>query len=180
VLLGQNVFVPYSSPISNPAQRRLYAVTAASKRAGYPIRLALIGGKSDLGAVSSLFGKPQKYAIFLSYELTGIVSGPVLVVMPSGFGLAVGGAARGTAALSGLRIGAGGDGLAAAAVSATERLAAAAGHRLPANAASGGSLGASGGTVRRAVTAAVVLLALAALGIGAGLAGRLGRVRRSA
>jgi hypothetical protein len=166
------VFVPYSTPVSNTFQRHLYAVTAAAKRAGYPIKLALIAGRSDLGAVSSLFGRPQRYANFLSYELTGIVSGPLLVVMPSGFGLAVGGSARSTAALAGIAIAPGSGGLARAAITATERLAAAAAHALPAGAAGGGSLGASGATVRHAVTAVIVLLALAALGIGSGLVRR--------
>jgi hypothetical protein len=173
VLLGQDVFVPYSSPVSRTVQRQLYAVTAAAKRAGYPIKLALIAGRSDLGAVSSLFGRPQRYASFLSYELSGIASGPVLVVMRAGFGLAVGGSARSTAALAGIPTASGSGGLAAAAITATERLAAGAGHPLPAGAAgAGGSLGASGGTVRHAVTAVIVLLALAALGIGFGLVRR--------
>jgi hypothetical protein len=170
VLLGQDVFVTYSAPVSKQMQRELYAVTAAAARAGYPIRLALIAGKSDLGAVSSLYGRPQRYASFLSYELTGIVSAPVLVVMHAGFGLAVDGSARPTGALHGIAIGAGGDDLATAAVAATERLAAAAGHPLPAGAArAGGSVGASAGTVRHALSAIVVLAALAALGVGSGL-----------
>src|SRR5581483_4766273 len=86
VLLGQNVFLPYS-PISPTMQRRLYAVCDASRRAGYPVRIALIAARSDLGVVPALFGRPQAYARFLSSELAGVVNGPVLVVLPDGFGL---------------------------------------------------------------------------------------------
>src|SRR5690348_12025229 len=96
VLLGQTVFLPYA-PISPTVQRQIYAVTAAAAKAGYPLRVALIGAKSDLGVVPALFGKPGQYARFLSSELTGVVNGPVLVVMPSGFGLAARGNALSTA-----------------------------------------------------------------------------------
>ena len=65
VLLGQNVFVPYS-PLSPTIKRRLYAVCDAAQRAGYPLRIALIASKSDLGVVPSVFGKPRVYARFLS------------------------------------------------------------------------------------------------------------------
>ena len=88
VLLGQDVFLPYS-PVAPAVQQHLYAVTAAARRAGYPLKVALISATTDLGVVPSLFGKPSSYAQFLSAELAGVVPGPVLVVMPSGFGLAV-------------------------------------------------------------------------------------------
>ena len=75
VLLGQDVFLPYS-PVSPAVQQRLYAV-AAARRAGYPIKIALIGAATDLGVVPSLFGKPAGYAQFLSAELAGVVAGAV-------------------------------------------------------------------------------------------------------
>ena len=87
VLLGQDVFLPYS-PISTTSEHQLYAVTAAARQAGYPLKVALIAGKSDLGVLPALFGKPAPYARFLSSEMAGVVNGPVLVVMPDGFGLA--------------------------------------------------------------------------------------------
>lgn len=175
VLLGQDVFLPYS-PISARVQRELYAVTAAARHAGYPLKLALIGSKSDLGVVPTLFRRPAAYARFLSAELAGVASGPVLVVMPDGFGLAVGGGGRSVTGLSGVRIGSGADGLGLAAVVATERLEAAAGHPLSAGAvaraagSSGG--GASSATIQQAVLAMLVLVALAAVGIAAGLRAR--------
>jgi hypothetical protein len=165
VLLGQDVFLPYS-PVSPAVQQRLYAAAAAARRAGYPIKIALIGAATDLGVVPSLFGKPAGYAQFLSAELAGVVSGPVLVVMPAGFGLAVQGKPRSITSLAGLPIAAGPDGLGTAAVGATERLAAAAGHLLPAGTAGAGS-GAGSDTIRPAVTTIAILALLA----GAAMAG---------
>jgi hypothetical protein len=172
VLLGQDVFLPYS-PISPTVQRRLYAIAAASQTVGYPLKIALIGAKTDLGVVPTLLGKPETYARFLSAELSGVVNGPVLVVMPAGFGLAARGNALSVASLQQIRIGPGADGLGLAAITAAGRLAAAAGHPLPADAASPGlSLGASAPTVSHALTAIVVMALLAALTIAAALYAR--------
>jgi hypothetical protein len=170
VLLGQDVFLPYS-PVSPAVQQRLYAVTAAARRSGYPLKVALISATTDLGVVPSLFGKPSSYAQFLSAELAGVVPGPVLVVMPRGFGLAVQGRPRATTALAGLPIGAGPDGLGTAAVTATERLAAAAGHTLPAGAA-GSAAGAGASTIRRAGTAVAILALLAGAAMAAAVVAR--------
>jgi hypothetical protein len=165
VLLSQSVYLPYSG-ISTTLQRQLFAVCAAAQQAGYPVRIALIAAQSDLGVVPALFNKPEAYARFLSAELGGVVHGPVLVVMPAGVGLASQGHALSTGSLGGAH-GApsrGPDGLAAAALAAVPRLAAAAGHPLPASAADASSRasGASAGTVRDALIALVVLGLLAA------------------
>jgi hypothetical protein len=173
VLLGQDVFLPYSS-ISPTIQRRLFAVAAAAKTAGYPLKIALIGARTDLGVLPSLFGQPEAYARFLSSELTGVVAEPVLVVMPAGFGLALDGHARSTTPLHGIPVRSGTDGLGRAALAATERLAASAGHPLPAGAATTGpSLGASSATVRHALIAIAILALVAAAGIGAALRARI-------
>jgi hypothetical protein len=167
VLLGQDVFLPYA-PISPTVQRELYSVTAAAAKAGYPLRVALIAAKSDLGVVPALFDKPGQYAKFLSYELNGVVNGPVLVVMPNGFGLAARGNALSVAAVSGIRVGAGTNGLGTAAISATERLATAAGHPLPAGAvnASAPIAGATSSTVSSSLIAIGILGALALVAAG--------------
>jgi hypothetical protein len=177
VLLGQDVFLPYS-PISAGVERRLYAEADAARRAGFPVKIALIGSRSDLGVVPVLFAKPEQYARFLSEELSGVVRTPVLVVMPSGFGVAVVGRARSVSELAGLRIAPGADGLGSAAIDATARLAAAAGHPLPANATvPPAGAGASPATTRHALTAMLVLALLAGAAIGAAL---VARSRRSA
>jgi hypothetical protein len=176
VLLGQDVFLPYA-PISPTAQRQVYAVAASAHAAGYPLKVALIGAKSDLGVVPALFDKPGQYARFLSTELTGVVRSPVLVVMPNGFGLATQGNADPVGSLAAIHIGAGTDGLATAAIAATERLAADAGHRLPANAASAQapSLGASTSTVRHSIVALVILGLLAAVALTVAIVARARR-----
>jgi hypothetical protein len=175
VLLGQNVFLPYS-PISQALQRQLYGISDAAARAGYAVRVALIGSRSDLGVVPGLFGRPAAYARFLSSELAGVVTGPVLVVMPQGFGLAQQGHALSVNALRGVALSPGTDGLGTAALSAVRRLAAASGHPLPASSAlSGGGAGASSATVRRALLATAVLCALAVIAIAAALAARARR-----
>ena len=51
---------------------------------------------SDLGSIPSLFGHPTEYARFLGLELSLWYVGPLLVVMPAGFGIYDGG--RSTAA----------------------------------------------------------------------------------
>ena len=134
VLYIRDVFLPYDEVAKPPASALLVerAVTAA-KRAGYPVRVALIASPYDLGTASGLFGKPQAYAHFLGLELRLVFNGRLLVVMPAGFGIYHGGAP--TAAeqrlLAGLAVGAGTEGLNRAAALAVLRLAGAAGHVLP-------------------------------------------------
>ena len=170
VLLSQDVFVPYSG-MSAAVERRLFALCAAAGRAGYPVKVALIASKSDLGVVPALFNRPQAYARFLSAELGTVVREPVLVVMPAGLGLATQGhAATGTpiaTALSATRVAAAGsNALATAALEAVPRLAAAAGHPVSSTAAAASpAAGASAATVRHALIALLILGLLSAAGI---------------
>lgn len=149
VLLGQSVFYPYSPPVSASLQRELGGVTAAAKRAGFLIKVALIGSPVDLGVVPDLFGKPQRYADFLDQEISFNVKQPVLVVMPAGMGGAGLGSAA-TAALASLPRPAGAQpsDLARSAIQAVPKLAAAAGHpvRGGAGSSSGGSTNSTSGS----------------------------------
>ena len=90
VLIGQDLFPGYGT-LSPKITDELYSVTSAAEHAGYPVRIALIDSKQDLGAVPQEFGHPEKYAYFLDYEINPVVGGHILVVMPHGFGLASGG-----------------------------------------------------------------------------------------
>jgi hypothetical protein len=172
VLLGQDVFLPYTA-ISPRIEDDLYSVTTAAQKAGYPVKIALIEGKDDLGSVPQEFEHPESYADFLSDEIGTAVSGVVLVVMPNGFGLAVKAHKLSVAALSGIPIAAGTDGLGTAAIAATEKLAAAAGHPLPSNAASASvTLGAPAASVDFACETLIVLCALAALGVSVAVVAR--------
>jgi len=130
VLLTRWVFVPYGAPASAPLTQQLETTIARARKAGYPIRVAIIASPYDLGAVSSLYGKPQEYAKFLSSELTFAYHGRLLIVMPQGFGYYDSAGRRGPElrVLRGLKSGQGSDGLIAAATRAVAQLARAGGH----------------------------------------------------
>lgn len=97
VLLGESVYFPFAPAVSGALQRTLNAETAAANRAGLPVKVALIDTPPDLGVLTSLFGRPQRYADFLDQEisLTRGVKLPLLVVMRTGFGVqGIGGGAK--------------------------------------------------------------------------------------
>jgi hypothetical protein len=91
VLLFQKVFLPFYEPVPKATAAELKRVVAKANAAGYGVRVAVIGGKGDLGSVPSFWGKPQPYAVFLGQELSLVPNSPyrerVLVVMPNGYGL---------------------------------------------------------------------------------------------
>ena len=131
VLLGENVFYPYSPAVSAALQKTLNAETTAANRAHFPIKVALIASPADLGVVPDLFNKPQKYAQFLAQEISFQGKRPLLVVMPSGYGVQ-GLTPAATSAAASLQKPAGGQSndLARAAIAAIPKLAAAAGHTI--------------------------------------------------
>jgi hypothetical protein len=94
VLLLQDVFVPYHPKVCSGAANSLRDLAKRSKKAGYQVRVAIIGSRKDLGGAPQLFNKPKAYAIFLGSEL-GVFGGSnyvkklaLLVVMPAGVALA--------------------------------------------------------------------------------------------
>jgi hypothetical protein len=135
VLYGNWVFVPFSTKVSSQ-EELLEQTVLAARRAGYPIKVAIIGGPSDLGAVPELFSKPQLYARFLGLELRFVrYGGRLLVLMPNGFGIYhhAHPTLQEQRALEGIAVDQEGvDGLAASATTAVRRLAALDGHKLPA------------------------------------------------
>ena len=58
---------------------------------GDRVKVAVIYEPADLGSIPSLFGHPAEYARFLGLELSLWYVGPLLVVMPAGFGIYDGG-----------------------------------------------------------------------------------------
>jgi hypothetical protein len=150
VLAAQTLFLPQDGAIPAAQQSELQALVRSAARAGYPVRVAVIASRTDLGSVTALWRRPAGYAQFLGQELSLVFRGTLLVVMPNGLGVSRVGAstgpggaagAEGPAALGGL----GGLGIGArpagahapgalggAAIAAVQRLAAAAGHRLAA------------------------------------------------
>src|SRR5947209_8611055 len=141
VLLGQNVYYPYSPAVPRAAQATLDAETAAAKRAGLPVKVALIASPIDLGVIPELFGKPQAYARFLNKEISFQGPQPLLVVMPTGYGIQ-GVSPKAAAAIAALPPPKGktSKALAQAAIPAVAKLAAADGHPIK------GGPGAASGT----------------------------------
>jgi hypothetical protein len=132
-LLEQNVFFPYASP-SRQVRTSLEQAADAVYAHGDRVKVALVYDANDLGAIPSLFGKPSEYARYLGVELGLWYLGPLLVVMPAGFGVYDGG--RSTAAeeqvLRALPVSGGSpDELARSATSALQRLAATGSLRSP-------------------------------------------------
>ena len=162
VLLGAAVFYPFSPTVSPGLQRVLGAETAAAaNRAQFPVKVALIHSPADLGAIPSLFGKPQEYADFLDQEITfSNTKQLLLVVMPNGYGV-VGLGPAGERAVAPLKKPGGGpiDDLARAAIVALPRLAAADGHPIGAVPAAGS------GTSATPTLAIAALVAAAAITI---------------
>lgn len=144
VLLAENVFYPYNPPVSASVQATLNAETAAAHRGRFPIKVALIATRMDLGAIPQLYAKPQQYAHFLDQEISFGTTVPVLVVMPNGYGTAGIPATAVTAIASLPKPVPGSNGLAEAAIKAVRGLADAAGH--PLRRISRGAAGTGGGS----------------------------------
>ena len=87
VLATQQLFLPQDAAVPPAQQAHLTALLQEAARGGYPIRVALIASATDLGSVTALWNQPQNYAQFLGQELGLVYHGPLLVVMPTGFGL---------------------------------------------------------------------------------------------
>jgi hypothetical protein len=169
-----------ASDILAPAGTRVYMTNSATDAqlekslavtaqqvsdAGLPIKVVVIGNKSDLGAVPQLWAKPRVYARFLGAELRFVYSDTLLVVMPQGIG--VSGPypqARALAALAGIdaRKDTTPKGLTATADAALRALAAADGHKLASGSGSGS--GGGGGLPLPLIAAGVLVVA----GIGGG------------
>lgn len=167
VLLGQNVFYPYNPPVPNTIQRQLNALTASAAAAGFPIKVALIDGPTDLGVVPSLFDKPQKYADFLDQEISFQKTQLLLVVMPSGYGVrGLPAAATAAAAKLAKPSDRTSTALAQAALAAIPKLADAAGHSVRADGSAGGNATSGGGadTGRTILLIALILAVIATAG----------------
>ena len=161
VLLGQNVFYPYTPAVSRAIQKTLDAETAAASQAKFPIKVALIASPVDLGVIPDLFGKPQKYADFLDQEISFQTKQPLLVVMPAGYGVqGIHGPAK--SAVTSLRKPAGPttNALAQAAIIAVAKLAAESGHPIKGVAGVPGSSSGSGGSSTTPIVIALVAAAV--------------------
>jgi hypothetical protein len=90
-LLVQSIFLPFNAKVDAGAHEELADTIRAADKSGFPIKVAVIGSRYDLGTAFSLFNKPQKYAEFLGLELSFQYHDHLLVVMPRGFGYSIAG-----------------------------------------------------------------------------------------
>jgi len=77
-------FMPY------PAPKDAHELVASVQKvfaSDHRVKVAVIATRLDLGSVPSLFRKPSQYAAFLGQEIGAFYSGPLLVVMPNGYGI---------------------------------------------------------------------------------------------
>lgn len=130
VLLIQDAYLPYFPAPAKPLAQTLTRLLAQLRKAGYPMKVALVQSAGDLGAYPEMLGKPEPYAKLLASEIVFKVSKPhLLVVMPDGFaGRNLGPEAKGLLAKIGIDKSAQSDGLARAALEAVARIATANGH----------------------------------------------------
>lgn len=184
VLATQSLFLPQDAGIPLPQQNQLNGLLQASASGGYPIRVAIIATKADLGSVTELWRQPRTYARFLGQELSLLYRGPLLVVMPGGYGFnrIDPPLPAGPSPLAGIRNPAAGTApgtaLGTAALSAIERLATAAGHPVPIPPAAT-TTRAAGGKDTIPVIALVVGAVLIAVAWTASLRARRPRLRRA-
>jgi hypothetical protein len=166
ILIPPDIRVYMTNRVAGPELEKKLANTAQQvSDAGLPIKVAVIGNKTDLGAVPQLWGKPQTYAKFLGAELRFVYKDTLLIVMPQGFG--INGPfpqAKAIAALQGIdpRKDPTPEGLTAAADKALRALAAADGRTLG---GSGGGGGGGGSLPLPLIAAGVMVVA----GIGGGV-----------
>ncbi len=93
VLASQALYVPGDGGFAPSQTAQLSDLLSEARRAGVPIRVAIIATRADLGSVTELWRQPQNYARFLAAELGQVYRGTLVVAMPAGFGIAsVGGA----------------------------------------------------------------------------------------
>jgi hypothetical protein len=159
-LLVQSVFLPFNAKVDPQASKELADTIRAANEKGFKIKVAVIGSRYDLGTAFSLYNKAQRYSQFLGLELSFQYRDHLLVVMPNGYGVSTDGKAD-PAGIKVVKVlpGPGKDTTkqVEAATATIRKLAAAAGHPLPA----GGSSGPS--KTRDRITIAAGAVALAAV-----------------
>jgi hypothetical protein len=162
VLLLQDVYLPYAPGVPPALGKTITDLLKTTRKAGFPLKVAIIAGPKDLGAVPQFFARPQSYAPFLESEIAFNAKKPLLVVMPTGYGGA-GLAKRTQVGLTGLappKSAAGGD-LGRAALAAIVKLSKADGHPVPAPTLPKASSGGGGGSTSPLIVFGVPVALLA-------------------
>jgi hypothetical protein len=158
-LLLQDAYLPIQPPFSKSDAAAVRGLAATMKKAGFPLKVAVIATPNDLGLVPQIFGKPQAYAGYLGREIDFNKKNQLLVVMPAGYGTndVAPNVAR---ALNGLKPpGAGVDKLAQGTVDAMTTLSKAAGHPVKKPTVSGGGSSSTSPAIIFGVPVLLLLLA---------------------
>jgi hypothetical protein len=170
ILVDQNLFLPSQPEVCPPLAEALTRLTDRVAKEGYPLKVAIIASRTDLGRAPQYFNRPQDYARFLGSEIGVYRPGDprvqtnesLLTVMPAGFGYVRSGKAPNVSlVLFGLKAPEGRDpnDLARATVGAVRELASEAGHPVPAPENSGCSDGGGSSALTYVVPIALVLVA---------------------
>ncbi len=173
-LIGQQVFLGYDAKIPAALESKLVAAVASANKNGFPVKVAVIWSRYDMGSVPELFDKPQTYARFLDAEdaecLWGGQCGSgrfktmtrLVVVMPNGLGFAQWkhSPKAGYRTLAGVEVTPTAAGLATAATTAVARLAGAAGVKVSTRGGPGIPTSATGGSSNRTEIIVAVVVAL--------------------
>jgi hypothetical protein len=126
-----NLYPGFSTQrLSQPDELALLGLLDAAQKAGYPIKVSVLGDVSDVSDRPTMFKHPQRYAEVIATDLKRsniTLSAPVIVVSPYGIGVAGPGAQRVDDTS--------GDQLGQAAMAAVREVAQMGGHALPANVA---------------------------------------------
>jgi hypothetical protein len=86
-LITLDAFVPADGGIPSSDGQQLTQLLKDAKAKGFRMKVALIPKQDDLGAVTILWKQPQRYAKFLGQELFYVFKGKLLIVMPNGYGI---------------------------------------------------------------------------------------------
>jgi hypothetical protein len=170
VLLLQDVYLPYAPGIPADLGRTITDLVKETRKAGFPLKVAIIADPKDLGAVPQFFGRSQAYAPFLESEIAFNSKKPLLTVMPSGYGVAAlpSGSENGLKGFAPPKS-AKGDDLGRAAVGAIVKLSKAAGHPVAAPKLPKASAGGAGGGTSPLIVFGVPVALLALGGVLAAL-----------
>jgi cytochrome oxidase Cu insertion factor (SCO1/SenC/PrrC family) len=168
VLVTQSVFVPQDAGLTDAQRTQLLGLVSSSEHAHFPIRVAIIPSSLDLGAVTEFWTKPSAYARFLGIELSLLYKGPLLIVMPNGFGLNWPGHSTSSAeaALAKIKVESVGTGLLATTAAAIRAVAASGGAKLSPSSSGPAANASSTGDGSEVLTAVAIaaVLAIAAIG----------------
>src|SRR3954464_1859739 len=86
-----------TQPPSQAAELQLMGLLEAADKAGYPIKVSILGDESDVSDRPEMFKNPQRYAEIVARDVkrsSGPLQAPVIIVSPNGIGVAGPGAEK--------------------------------------------------------------------------------------